>query len=68
MQNILYRLFVAGARRCKDSNAGVSSLSLGLLVIGLAILLGPGAPAMRAQSTSTGTVSGQVNDQHPKRK
>src|SRR5215813_1703131 len=63
MQNILYRLFVAGARRCKDCNAGVSSLSLGLLVIGMAILLGPGAPAMRAQSTSTGAVSGQVTDQ-----
>src|SRR5215813_11370343 len=62
MQNILYRLFVAGARRCKDCNAGVSSLSLGLLVIGMAILLGPGAPAMRAQSTSTGAVSGQVTD------
>ncbi len=29
----------------------------------MAILLGPGAPAMRAQSTSTGAVSGQVTDQ-----
>src|SRR5262245_59286028 len=63
MKNILYRLLVAGIRRCKDSKVGVSSLSFGLLVIVMAILLGPGAPAMRAQSTSTGAVSGQVTDQ-----
>src|SRR5262245_29153036 len=62
MKNILYRLCVAGTGRCKNSNAVVSPLSLGLLVIGMAILLGPGAPAMRGQSTSTGTVSGQVTD------
>src|SRR5215470_7130170 len=63
MKNVLYTLFVAGACRCKYSNAGMSLLSLGLLLIGMAILLGPGAPAMRAQSTSPGTVSGQVTDQ-----
>src|SRR5262249_16276022 len=39
-----------------------SSLSVGLLIVGMAILLSPGAPPVRAQSTSTGTVSGQVTD------
>src|SRR5262245_44407768 len=63
MKNILHRLCVAGTGRCKDSNAVVSPLSLGLLVIAMAILLGLGAPAIRAQSSSTGAVSGQVTDQ-----
>src|SRR5262245_32653114 len=59
MKKLLTRLFVAGT--C--CNAGVSSLSLGLLILGMAIFLSPGAPSAWAQSTSTGTVSGQVTDQ-----
>src|SRR5215510_6209822 len=62
MKNKLYGLFLAEACRRKDSKAGVSWFSFGILVVGMAILLGPGAPAMRGQSTSTGTVSGQVTD------
>ncbi|HEV2663847.1 MAG TPA: carboxypeptidase regulatory-like domain-containing protein, partial [Blastocatellia bacterium] len=62
MKNILCRLFVAGACRRKNRNAGVSLLSFGLLIVGMAILLSPGAPPIQAQSTSTGTVSGQVTD------
>jgi hypothetical protein len=63
MKNKLYRLIVAGACRRKDSKEGVSWFTFGILVVGMAILLGPGAPAMRGQATSTGTVSGQVTDQ-----
>src|SRR5262245_64357560 len=63
MKNKLYRLIVAGACRRKDSKEGVSWFCFGILVVGMALLLGPGAPAMRGQSTSTGTVSGQVTDQ-----
>src|SRR5262249_10930211 len=37
--------------------------SFGLLIVGMAILLSSGAPSVWAQSTSTGTVSGQVTDQ-----
>src|SRR5262245_34028090 len=62
MKNILSRLFVAGTCRRRFSNAGVSARSVGLLIVGMAILLSPGAPPVRAQSTSTGTVSGQVTD------
>src|SRR5215468_3913820 len=63
MKNVLYRLFVAGACRRKDSDAGVSWISFGALVIGIAILLGLVAAPTRAQSTTTGAVSGQVTDQ-----
>jgi hypothetical protein len=62
MKNRLSRLFAAGTRRRRLNNAGLSSLSLGLLIVGLAIFLSPGAPRASAQSTSTGTVSGQVTD------
>src|SRR5262245_3494237 len=62
MKNILSRLFAAGTCGYKFSDAGVSSLTFGLLVIGVAILLSLGAPQVWAQSTSTGTVSGQVTD------
>lgn len=40
---------------------GMSLLSLGLLFVGITIFLFHDAP-VRAQSTSTGTVSGQVTD------
>jgi len=62
MKNILSRLFVAGTGRCRFSNAGLSSLSFVLLIVGMAIFLSPDAPPAHAQSTSTGTVSGQVTD------
>jgi hypothetical protein len=62
MNTILSRLSVAGRGRRRHNNAGLSSLSIGLLIAGMAILLSPGAPLARAQSTSTGTISGQVVD------
>lgn len=62
MKNILSRPLAAGAGRCEFGNAGVSLLSFGLLVAGTAIFLSLGAPPVWAQSTSSGTVSGQVTD------
>src|SRR5262245_23622470 len=62
MKTILSRLFLAGAGHRRYSNAGLSSFTSGLLIAVTAILLSPGAPPARAQSTSTGTVSGQVVD------
>src|SRR5437899_11345458 len=56
-------LYVAGTGRCRFRNAGLSSLSFALLIVGMAIFLSPGVPPAHAQSASSGTVSGQVTDQ-----
>jgi Carboxypeptidase regulatory-like domain len=61
MKTLSPGMFVARTCRCILRNAVVSSLYLGLLIVGMTICLSPGAP-VRAQSTSTGTVSGQVTD------
>src|SRR5262245_12131317 len=63
MKKLLSRLFIAGTCCGGSSNAGVSSLSLGLLILGMSIFLSAGVPPVWAQSTSTGTVSGQVTDE-----
>src|SRR5690242_9402171 len=52
----------AGTCRRAFRNAGMSSLFFGLLIAGVTILFSLGAPQARAQSTSTGTVSGLVTD------
>ncbi len=62
MKNRFHRLFVAGACRREDSEASMSIFFIGLLVVGLVVLLNLGAAPALAQSTSTGTVSGQVVD------
>ncbi len=49
-------------RSYKLSKLAVSSFFLALLAVGLGFLLSPNATPVRAQSTSTGTVSGQVTD------
>src|SRR5262245_8481216 len=61
MKTLHPKIFVAGTCLCRYRNVGVSSLLLGLLIVVVASFLYPGAP-VRAQSTSTGTVSGQVTD------
>src|SRR5262249_23931394 len=63
MKNLFSGLFAAGTCRNKSSNAVVSSLSFGLQVVCIGILVSLGAPPIWAQSTSTGSVSGQVTDQ-----
>jgi hypothetical protein len=62
MKNNLSRLFVAGTGSCRFTRTGLSSLSVALLIVGMVIFLSPGVPPAHAQSTSTGTVSGQVTD------
>src|SRR5262249_46906420 len=62
MKKPFSRLSAAGTCRYRFKITSVSSLSLGLLIVGMAILLSPGAAPVRAQSTSTGVVSGQVTD------
>src|SRR5262245_55371324 len=62
MKNRVNKLFIAGACRRKNRTARMSLLSFVLLLVEITIVLSPGAPPIRAQSTSTGTVSGQVTD------
>jgi hypothetical protein len=62
MKSQYFRLFAVEACRRRFRYAGMSLFTIGLLIAGMAVYLSHGVTPVQAQSTSTGTVSGQVTD------